>query len=79
MLFRTDIQERVIIPIKPLGGLLKFRDQSENIVFDASLRKGESEFPFDGYTSKGKLKQGVYLIEIQYIDGQITQGYLTIY
>ena len=79
LLFRTDIQERVIIPVKPLGGSLKLRDQNENIVFDASLPKGESEFPFDGYTSKGKLKQGVYLIEIQYIDGQTTQGYLTIY
>lgn len=79
ILFRTDVQEYVSIPVSGERGTLTIINQQDKTVYTTPLITGKEEITFDGYTDKGKLTQGVYLLEIEYIDGQQTKGYLTIY
>lgn len=79
LLFRTDVQDHVSIPVNGDNGTIQLLDQQEKVVFEKTLPYGDRTYDFDGYTELGKLSQGVYLIKIEYINGTQTKGYLTIY
>lgn len=65
------------IPVHHLQGTFTVLDKAGNVYFSMSIAAG-TEALWDGQSSAGELKTGLFLFQIQYSDGSLEQGTISI-
>ncbi|MBC7389222.1 MAG: SprB repeat-containing protein [Opitutaceae bacterium] len=75
--FNPFIGEKWEIPLTKLNAELTIKDNAGNTYFSTIIPAGSQEY-WTGMSVNGELKPGYYLYLIQYADGSINQGSVTI-
>lgn len=75
--FNPFIGESWQIPVRHLSGELTVLDKTGNVYFSTSVPSG-TEMHWDGQSNAGELKTGHFLFHIQYADGIMEQGTISI-
>lgn len=75
--FNPFVGESWQIPVHSKTGELTVLDKTGNVYFSVSVPSG-TEVHWDGQSSAGELKTGHFLFHIQYTDGTLEQGTISI-
>ncbi|MBC7389876.1 MAG: hypothetical protein H7329_11730 [Opitutaceae bacterium] len=75
--FNPFIGEKWEIPSAKINGELSIKDNAGNTYYSANIQADSQEY-WTGMSATGELKPGYYLYLIQYVDGSVNQGTVTI-